>query len=76
MDAKSLRSMLAAEDLDKSTSAADYCAHMMRSVLVEPYEMQVAWIRHGFAHALGPAGMDVLRRYDVTCDDLSNLVRR
>jgi hypothetical protein len=75
MDVKAFKSLLAAEDLATSTSSADYCRHMMVGALVEPYAQQLIWIRHGFHAALGRPGLEVLRRFDVTCDDLQELVR-
>lgn len=74
MDIKSFKSLLAAEDMASSTSTADYCKHMMNSVLVEPFEQQLVCLRSGFHQALGRPGLDILRRYDVTCDDLQELV--
>jgi hypothetical protein len=75
MKSSALRNALAAEELPASTSIEEYRQHMMKQLLVEPVEKEIHAIRVGFLGALGDAGVAILRKYHVTCDDLLDMVR-
>jgi hypothetical protein len=75
MKASALRSALVAEELPSTTSLAEYRLHLMQQALVEPVEKEVAAMRAGMMAALGSGGVAVLRKYCVSCDDLTDMVR-
>jgi hypothetical protein len=74
MKASALRSALVAEELPSTTSLTDYRQHLMHQALVEPVEKEVAAMRVGMMAALGAGGAAVLRKYCVSCDDLTDMV--
>jgi hypothetical protein len=74
MKSSALRSALTAEDLPTTMSMPEYKVHVLRSVLVEPVEVEIRAMRLGFNTALGESGAAVLRRYLITCEDIMSMV--